>query len=630
MDKRVKQLIDALKAQPSSSISQLAQRLDVGERAVRNYIHRANEELEGIVRIEGAHGIYTLAVLDAAALASRLSDRRSRQGLPATPEERISYLLNDLLMRSSWITIDEYARTLYVSERSISTDLRSVEQRLKGFGLSLEKRPRYGIRVQGPESNRRLCLASFAEKSFDATGVSELSDRLRRISQCVNKSLEERAVQISAVSQQNLIMHLYVALKRIEQGCYVPMSPDDIQRLRESGEWSAASLLARSIEESFGVHLPDEEVGFIAVHLLGRQNLSRCRESVVISDEIWSIVTEILAAVNDEFCFDFASDLELQMNLACHIVPLAYRLVYRMSMDNPLLSDIKRRFPLAYSMAALSSAILQRHFESKPSDEELGYLAMFFALALERQKSAPARKRILIVCASGRGSAQMLEYQYGKQFGDYIESITTCDVSRVAEMDYSQIDYVFTTVPLERALPVPVREVGFFLERRDADVVRRTLSNEALPIEASRRFFSEELFFPHVDARTKDAALDYLCARAIRSGRVGEGFAREVAIREEASATSFGNGIAMPHGMHPLSDEAFVTVGILDQPILWDEYGHEVSAVFLVSFARSGGDQARKLTALLAEAFMDESGLARFVASRSWDDLMRLVESHSA
>ena len=48
-------------------------------------------------------------------------------------------------------------------------------------------------------------------------------------------------------------------------------------------------------------------------------------------------------------------------------------------MDNPMLPDIKTRFPLAYSMAAGTSQVLERHFGSQPSDEELGYIAMAFA-----------------------------------------------------------------------------------------------------------------------------------------------------------------------------------------------------------------------------------------------------------
>ncbi|MEO5503913.1 PTS sugar transporter subunit IIA, partial [Bifidobacterium longum] len=186
----------------------------------------------------------------------------------------------------------------------------------------------------------------------------------------------------------------------------------------------------------------------------------------------------------------------------------------------------------------------------------------------------------------------MLEHQYRKQFGMYIDSIETCDVARVGTFDFSHIDYVFTTVPLNVKLPVPVREADFFLETSDVNAIRKVLSDDTAQSDSVSSFFSRALFFNRVEASSKQAVLRYLSERAVESGRVDAQFAQEVAERESASATSFGNGVAMPHGMHPLSAEAFVTVGLLEHPILWDEYGHEVDIVFMVSFARSGGDEA--------------------------------------
>lgn len=593
MDARVKQLVNMIEDAQPVAVAVLAKRLEVSERAVRNYIHRANDSLAGVARIVGSKGQYRIDVARADELARLLDGAAlAHPGIPDTRDGRVSFLLNDLLMRSQWVTIEEYADLLYVSARTLSNDMRLVEQKLAQFDLTLEKRPRYGIRVAGGESQRRLCLASLASR--------------------------------------NLIMHLYIALGRIEQGCYVPAAESDVQKLEGTREYAAAFQIAANIKDALGVSMPREEVAFIAIHLLGRGTGVPEKGSAVISDEMWEIASEMVRAVNDEFRFDFSGDLELRMNLARHIGPLGYRLEYHMHMDNPMLSDIKTRFPLAYSMAAGTSQVLERHFGSQPSDEELGYIAMAFALALEQQADQPRRKRILIVCASGAGSARMLEHQYRKQFGMYIDSIETCDVARVGTFDFSHIDYVFTTVPLNVKLPVPVREADFFLETSDVNAIRKVLSDDTAQSDSVSSFFSRALFFNRVEASSKQAVLRYLSERAVESGRVDAQFAQEVAERESASATSFGNGVAMPHGMHPLSAEAFVTVGLLEHPILWDEYGHEVDIVFMVSFARSGGDEARILSSLLAEIFMDRQGVERLRERRSWHELMALVQAHTA
>lgn len=69
-------------------------------------------------------------------------------------------MLNDLLSRVDWITLDDLSEILYVSRNAISGDLKRVEAQLAKFDLKLERRPHYGIRVSGSEMSRRLCLAS--------------------------------------------------------------------------------------------------------------------------------------------------------------------------------------------------------------------------------------------------------------------------------------------------------------------------------------------------------------------------------------------------------------------------------------------------------------------------------------
>mgnify|MGYP000107790575 CR=1 FL=1 len=180
MDARVKQLVNMIEDAQPVAVAVLAKRLEVSERAVRNYIHRANDNLAGVARIVGSKGQYRIDVARADELARLLDGAAlAHPGIPDTRDGRVSFLLNDLLMRSQWVTIEEYADLLYVSARTLSNDMRLVEQKLAQFDLTLEKRPRYGIRVAGGESQRRLCLASLVRPVLPDTDDAELAERLR-------------------------------------------------------------------------------------------------------------------------------------------------------------------------------------------------------------------------------------------------------------------------------------------------------------------------------------------------------------------------------------------------------------------------------------------------------------------
>lgn len=632
LDGRDIKLIDIIEAHPDIDPVDLAERFSVSDRSVRTYVRKTNEALGSCAQIEKKRaGGYSLRVLNASTFAAlRARDAHAGQdAVPTTPEARVDYLLNDLLSRADWITVDDLASILFVSRNVITSDLRQVAATLERFGLVLEKRPHYGIRVTGPEMSRRLCLANLTLDGIIGTGGG--SGSLDVIARCVSESLAEEDFQINSAAYQNLLVHIAVAVERIRANCYVPMEPEHLERLRSTPEYLIAKKVAAAVERELTVELPEEEIGYIAIHLAGKQTLytpgSDADANLVISDEVWNVVTRMLEMVWNAFHFDFRNDLELRMNLARHIVPLSVRLRYRMRIDNPLLSDIKQRFPVAYSMALESSCILAEEYGNALSEDEVGYIALAFALAVERQKSERPRKNILVVCASGQGSARLLEWRYRQEFGTWLDRIETCDVAHVASRDLTGIDYVFTTVPLERKLPVPVREVKYFLDDEDVNSVRRILSGEVAAAAPLAAYFDERLFLGALDAEDKDGALDALCARVAEIHDVPGDFRALVQRREELAQTCFGNFVAMPHPVTPVTTSTFVAVAVLNHSVSWN--GQEVRAVFLVSVSSLRDQKLDAFYRGMARLLTSREAIQRLVSNPDFTTLLDVIDTYS-
>lgn len=631
LDGRDIKLIDIIEAHPDIDPVDLAERFSVSDRSVRTYVRKTNEVLGSCAQIEKRRGGgYSLRILNASAFAAlRARDVHAGQdAIPTTPEARVDYLLNDLLSRADWITVDDLANILFVSRNVVTNDLKQVAATLDRFGLVLEKRPHYGIRVTGPEMSRRLCLANLTLDGIIGAGGSASLDVIAR---CVSESLVEEDFQINSAAYQNLLVHIAVAVERIRANCYVPMEPEHLERLRSTPEYLIAKKVAASVERELTVELPEEEIGYIAIHLAGKQTLytpgSDADANLVISDEVWNVVTRMLEMVWSAFHFDFRNDLELRMNLARHIVPLSVRLRYRLRIDNPLLSDIKQRFPVAYSMALESSCILAEEYGNALSEDEVGYIALAFALAIERQKSDRPRKNILVVCASGQGSARLLEWRYRQEFGTWLDSIETCDVAHVASRDLTGIDYVFTTVPLERKLPVPVREVKYFLDDEDVNSVRRILSGEAAAAAPLAAYFDERLFLGALDAEDKDGALDALCARVAEVHNVPGDFRALVQRREELAQTCFGNLVAMPHPVTPVTTSTFVAVAVLNHSVSWN--GQEVRAVFLVSVSSLRDQKLDAFYRGMARLLTSREAIQKLVSNPDFATLLDVIDTYS-
>mgnify|MGYP001634879354 FL=1 len=632
LDGRDIKLIDIIDAHPDIDPVDLAERFSVSDRSVRTYVRKTNEALGSCAQIEKRRGGgYSLRVLNASAFAAlRARDAHVGQdAVPTTPEARVDYLLNDLLSRADWITVDDLASILFVSRNVITSDLRQVAATLERFGLVLEKRPHYGIRVTGPEMSRRLCLANLTLDCIIGTGGGSAS--LDVIARCVSESLAEEDFQINSAAYQNLLVHIAVAVERIRANCYVPMEPEHLERMRSTPEYLIAKKVAAAVERELTTELPEEEIGYIAIHLAGKQTLytpgSDADANLVISDEVWNVVSRMLEMVWNAFHFDFRNDLELRMNLARHIVPLSVRLRYRMRIDNPLLSDIKQRFPVAYSMALESSCILAEEYGNALSEDEVGYIALAFALAIERQKSERPRKNILVVCASGQGSARLLEWRYRQEFGTWLDRIETCDVAHVASRDLTGIDYVFTTVPLERKLPVPVREVKYFLDDEDVNNVRRILSGEAAAAAPLAAYFDERLFLGTLDAEDKDGALDALCARVAEVHDVPGDFRALVQRREELAQTCFGNLVAMPHPVTPVTTSTFVAVAVLNHSVSWN--GQEVRAVFLVSVSSLRDQKLDAFYRGMARLLTSREAIQKLASNPDFATLLDVIDTYS-
>lgn len=634
LDSQSQKVLDFIEANPNVSPGLLCGHFDVSDRTIRTYVKKLNIILEPTAHINKHRGGgYVLNVVDEDSYRALKSDsiNRGLRSIPTTSKGRVSYLLSDLLSRVDWITLDDLSEILYVSRNAISGDLKQVEAQLAKFDLGLERRPHYGIRVSGSEMSRRLCLANITLDHLVGNQGEDPENQvtLDKIATCVNDVIAEEDFQINSAAYQNLLVHIAVAIWRIREGCYVPLEADHIERLRSTREFGVADRVARGIERAFGIELPEEEIAYITIHLAGKQSLYAAPdggdEGLVISDEVWAVVSEMLECVWDSYHFDFRGDLELRMNLARHIVPLAVRLKYRMHIDNPLLADIKERFPLAYSMALDSSVILAEHYGNRLSDDETGYIALAFALALERQKSEAPRKNILVVCASGQGSAKLLEYRYRQEFGALVDRIVTCDASHIDSVDMSGIDYVFTTVPLHRALPVPVREVSFFLDADDMRGVRDALTDANVTGELAP-YFSHDLFAAQIDARNKTEVIEKLCALVAAKRAVPDNFLQLVLKREDLAQTSFGNQVAMPHSVRAVTDDTFVCVGVLKNPVEWN--GQAVRAVFLVSVSTSKDKKLDRFYCSMAKLLTSKEAIQELVDNQQWSTVVKLLNTY--
>ena len=605
--------------------SWFAEKLQVSNKTARNLL----KELEQMASQHGAclesksSAGYRLLILDQVLWQQfRLSCQAQEHGnLPQSPEERVQYILEYLVHSKDFVRLDELSDLLYIAKRTLTKDLKEIEGFLQRYRIQLVRKPNHGIRIEGSEFNIRLCLASYIARSKKNKLLPDQT--LKRIARCIDDCLHKAAYQLSDVALQNLIVHLFIAIKRIESNHYVPLDEKWLTMLYDPNEYKTACQIVERLQQEFQLSFPEAEIRYTALHLAGKRTLEiDGQKNIVIDPETAEMVDQMLQSVYEAFHFDFRQDLELKMALGQHLIPLKVRVQCDMNMYNPLLKDIKERFALAYTIAAQAGSIIADKYQKILKDDEIGYIALSFALAMERQRNGHEKKNILLVCASGKGSAKLLSYQYRERFGEQLGTITTCDVNHVDAMDYSAIDYLFTTVPIRAKVPVPILEVQYFLNDQDVRSMKKLLSSDHTSV--CSRYFVPELFLPHVPGKTKEAILKYMCAEIHKLRPLPPGFLQAVLKREKLARTSFGNQAAMPHPYKAQTQDTFVCTGLLNAPILWDDA--EVQAVFLVSIGTQKDPHLQKFYRVMSKFLLNKACMAQLIQQKNYLSFCQLLQ----
>lgn len=105
---------------------------------------------------------------------------------------------------------------------------------LSKYSLSIESKPYSGIIVEGSELNKRLAIANclyeniFKDENYFDIKDNENSKILKDIKGVVINTFLNYEYEISETAFKNLIIHLYIAVRRIQSGDGMSVEKGDL------------------------------------------------------------------------------------------------------------------------------------------------------------------------------------------------------------------------------------------------------------------------------------------------------------------------------------------------------------------------------------------------------------------
>lgn len=558
------ELLQLLSTADYMTAGELAEQLKLSERTVRMRLKELDDALRqyGAV-IESKPRFGSLLVIRDREKYEELkksSKPSEEERIPNTFRDRVNFLLTYLIGQESYVKMDDLCEFLYVPKGTLTAVLKRVEAIFETYHISIERRPNYGIRALGSELDFRRCLGEFLirREALKPMGEKRQKKEIAELAEIVLKNLQNYKIRFSETAFENFVYHLYVARKRIGRGRYVQMDTMDVQ---------------------------------------------------------------MLEIVNQVFHVDLRSDFDLRMSLNQHMVPFDIRMRFDIYLENPVLDEIKENYMMGYRMASVAAAVLADSYKKEIPEGEIGYFALLFTLAMEKQKENTQKKDILIVCSSGKGSSRLLKYRYQQEFADYLGHIYVCDLIELESFDFSKVEYVFTTVPILTHVPVPILEVGLFLDKKDIKNVKYAL--RIGETDYIRRYYQEDTFLTGISGGNRYDILRQMCEKIAAQDKVPDNFYELVIQREELASTDYGNLVAVPHPLKTVTEESFVYVTVLDVPLLWHRY--EVQVILLTVIGRREDANLQKFYELSTRLIVEQESIQELIRDRSYEKLIELL-----
>ena len=599
---------------------ELAQRLSVSTRTVRADITALNALLlhYGAQFILTRGSGYQLVIHDPTRYQTLEESAPKAQHIPRTAADRSHFLLVRFLTSAFSIKLEDLADAWFVSRATLQGDMVDVRERFQRYQLTLETRPRHGMKLFGSEVSIRACLTDLlwelsqqgplnpliGEEAFDASVPALLAGVLQ-------ETLTRHHVRLTDAGERFVCLYGAVAVRRVSEGYpLADFSAEDVaQNVRD-----AARELASTLQQLAGKPLAAAEEEWLCVHLAARQ-VQDVDPGTISADDDEALVNYILRYINQQYNYNLLDDAQLHADLLTHIKTMITRVRYQIMIPNPLLDNIKQHYPMAWDMTLAAVSSWGKYTPYAISENEIGFLVLHIGVGLERHYNIGYQRQpqVLLVCDTSNAMVRMIEAILQRKYPQ-LEIAATLSQREYEQREEIAEDFVISTVRIsEKEKPV-VTIAPFPTDYQLDQIGKLVLVDRTRPWMLNKYF--DEAHFQVIDTPMDQQALfAALCQQLQQEGFVGAEFHGSVVEREAIVSTMLGDGIALPHALGLLAKKTVVYTVIAPHGIAWgDETAH---IIFLLAISKSEYEEAMAIYDIFV-TFLRERAMTRLAATRSF------------
>ncbi|HBV6390413.1 TPA: BglG family transcription antiterminator [Klebsiella aerogenes] len=601
---------------------ELAQRLSVSTRTVRADITALNALLAqyGAQFTLNRGSGYQLKIDDRSRFQALEETAPKTQHVPRTAQERIHFLLVRFLTSAFSIKLEDLADEWFISRATLQNDMVEVRERFQRYQLTLETRPRHGMKLFGSEVSIRACLTDLLWELTLQGGINPLisaealeADVPAQLEPVMQETLTRHHIRLTDVGERFICLYGAVVVRRVSEGYpLADFSAEDVaQNVRD-----AARDLAGELQRLAGKPFSPAEEEWLCVHIAARQ-VQDVDPETISADDDEALVNYILRYINSQYNYNLLEDAQLHADLLTHIKTMITRVRYQIMIPNPLLDNIKQHYPMAWDMTLAAVSSWGKYTPYTISENEIGFLVLHIGVGLERHYNIGYQRQphVLLVCDTSNAMVRMIEAILQRKYPQ-LEIAATISQREYEQREAIDEDFVISTVRIgEKDKPV-VTIAPFPTDYQLDQIGKLVLVDRTRPWMLNKYF--DAAHFRVIDKPIDQQTLfAELCQQLQQEGFVDAEFHDSVVEREAIVSTMLGDGIALPHALGLLAKKTVVYTVIAPQGIAWgDEIAH---IIFLLAISKSEYEEAMAIYDIFV-TFLRERAMSRLAATRSFDE----------
>ena len=595
----------------SLTAQEIATMMNISDRTVRKRIDDANNYLKennlGMIEAKPKIGIVLYANYDQRQRLDKMIGNGILAEEKVNDQSRIFKALRFILrsVKQEPTSIKEISNELFLSEPTTAKVIKECEVWLSVFNISLQTKKNLGLQIICSEDDYRRAVKEFVQMDREQRSAEENLNfffpnlNVELVKNTLLKYEKDWNFNFTEASFTEILVYLCIATyENISKECTDQRFTKE-KELQKYTEYQFAKKLFRKINERFGIDDNEYEIDYLTIQILCSQFISKDKQSLNdLIDEYDHIIDEFVRktidVVSNVINIDLKNDTNFYHGLLNHIRPLLFRLKYGQSLDTTITANVRENFMDTLRVSWLISTLFEQYFNMSINDDELSYIALYIQSAID---SAKTTLKTILVTDQTMSVAKLLTGRIIGSLRD-IEEIKIVSVHEYKKQEYKDAELILTTVDIgddDR-----VYKLTNLFSDENIDNIRIRIKNSKAKKDSNKfsfdpivhAMFEPDLMITNIEAKNKNEVIKMLCEKLLAKGYVSKKYYESVLLRESASDTSIGIGVAIPHGNMNYTNQSKIAIATLKNPIEWND--EKVTVIFLLAIIISDENEIER------------------------------------